>query len=121
VLSAIPLVVAGLMGAAGVALWAAAAHAKPGAGLENAAQMLLFHAVAVLAATPLLDTGRLWRATGLFAVGGWLIGSLLFAGDIALRAFTGQRLFPMAAPVGGTILIFAWLVLAASARSFGKS
>jgi len=29
-----------------------------------------------------------------------------------LRAFTGHRLFAMAAPTGGTILIIAWLALA---------
>jgi uncharacterized membrane protein YgdD (TMEM256/DUF423 family) len=32
-----------------------------------------------------------------------------------LRAFTGHRLFVMAAPAGGIILIAAWLALAAAA------
>jgi uncharacterized membrane protein YgdD (TMEM256/DUF423 family) len=36
----------------------------------------------------------------------------MFSGDIALRAFAGQRLFPFAAPTGGTILILAWLAVA---------
>jgi uncharacterized membrane protein YgdD (TMEM256/DUF423 family) len=39
----------------------------------------------------------------------------LFSGDLALRAFAGHRLFPMAAPTGGIILIAAWLALAAAA------
>jgi uncharacterized membrane protein YgdD (TMEM256/DUF423 family) len=108
------------MGAAGVVLAAAAAHAKPGMGLGGAAQMLLFHAVATLGAAALLDPGRLWRPAALIAVAGWLIGALLFSGDVALRAFAGHRLFPMAAPTGGTILILAWLALAVSAAGSGK-
>jgi uncharacterized membrane protein YgdD (TMEM256/DUF423 family) len=36
----------------------------------------------------------------------------LFSADIALRAFAGYRLFPMAAPAGGTLLIIAWLAVA---------
>jgi uncharacterized membrane protein YgdD (TMEM256/DUF423 family) len=45
----------------------------------------------------------------------WIAGSVLFSGDVALRAFTGQRLFALAAPSGGIILIIAWLMLAATA------
>jgi uncharacterized membrane protein YgdD (TMEM256/DUF423 family) len=44
-----------------------------------------------------------------------VLGSALFAGDIALRAFVGHRLFPMAAPTGGGVLILAWLALAVAA------
>jgi uncharacterized membrane protein YgdD (TMEM256/DUF423 family) len=85
---------AGLMGAAGVVLLAAGAHAAPGAGLDGAGQMLLFHAAAVLAA-----------AIGL------VVGATLFSGDIAMRALAGHRLFPMAAPTGGMVLIASWLGL----------
>jgi uncharacterized membrane protein YgdD (TMEM256/DUF423 family) len=46
---------------------------------------------------------------------GWVLGAALFSGDLALRAFTGHRLFVMAAPAGGIILIAAWLALAAAA------
>ena len=41
------------------------------------------------------------------------LGAILFGGDIALRALAGIRLFPMAAPAGGMILIAGWLALAA--------
>jgi uncharacterized membrane protein YgdD (TMEM256/DUF423 family) len=34
-----------------------------------------------------------------------------------MRAFAGHRLFPMAAPSGGMLLILGWLVLAAAALS----
>jgi uncharacterized membrane protein YgdD (TMEM256/DUF423 family) len=109
------IVLAGLMGASGIILAAAAAHSAPGAGLDNAAYMLLFHAIAVLAGVALLQQGLLLRPLMLCVLGGWVLGSALFAGDIALRAFIGHRLFSLAAPTGGVILILAWIALAAAA------
>lgn len=103
------------MGTAGVALAAAAAHAAPGAGLESAAYMLLFHAAAVVGGVALLDRDVMVRLPLLIAVAGWIIGAALFSGDISLRAFTGNRLFPMAAPSGGMILIAAWVMLSLAA------
>jgi uncharacterized membrane protein YgdD (TMEM256/DUF423 family) len=76
---------------------------------------LLFHAVAVLGGAALLQQGQLWRLPALIALAGWVLGGVLFSADVALRAFAGHRLFPMAAPTGGTILILAWLVLAVAA------
>ncbi|RTL62334.1 MAG: DUF423 domain-containing protein [Hyphomicrobiales bacterium] len=111
----IALLLAGLMGAGGVALAAAAAHAAPGAGLESAAYMLLFHAAAVVAGAALLERDMAWRPALLLASFGWIIGAALFSGDISLRAFTGNRLFPMAAPTGGTVLILAWVCLSIAA------
>jgi uncharacterized membrane protein YgdD (TMEM256/DUF423 family) len=103
------------MGAAGISLAAAAAHAVPGAGLDAAASMLLFHAVAALGAAALAHQGLLRRPLGLAVIAAWVIGAALFSGDIALRAFVGHRLFPMAAPTGGIMLILGWLVLAVAA------
>lgn len=111
---ALLVALAGLMGAGGVALAAASAHAVPNAGLDSAGHMLLFHAAAVLGATALLQAGLLWRPLGLVAACGLALGAALFAGDIALRAFAGHRLFPMAAPTGGLVLIASWLALAAA-------
>jgi len=108
------LVLACLMGACGVGLAAAAAHGAQGIGLDSAAYLLLFHAVAVLGAASLAGQGLLWRPAGLAAMAGFVAGGGLFAGDVALRAFAGHRLFPMAAPTGGTLLILSWLVLAAA-------
>lgn len=110
------IVLAGLMGAAGIALAAAGAHAAPGAGLDGAAYMLLFHAAAVLGGTALLQQGALlWRPLALVVLVAWIAGAALFSGDIALRAFAGHRLFPYAAPSGGMILIAAWLGLIVAA------
>ncbi len=109
------IVLAGVMGACGVILAAAGAHAAPQAGLDSAAYLLLFHAAALLGGTALLQQGLLWRPLALAALIGFVLGAALFSGDVAFRAFAGHRLFPFAAPSGGTILIAAWLVLAAAA------
>jgi uncharacterized membrane protein YgdD (TMEM256/DUF423 family) len=113
---AIPIILllAGLMGAGGVVLAAADAHAAPGAGLAGAAYMLLFHAAALVGGAALVQQGVLWRSLLLAVLVGWIVGAALFSGDVALRAFAGHRLFPMAAPSGGIILIIAWLALAAA-------
>ena len=112
---AILIGVAALMGAAGVVLLAAAAHAAPGAGLDGAGQMLLFHAAAVIAAVSALHQDLMWRPLGIAAAIGFVVGAALFSGDIAMRAFASHRLFPMAAPSGGFILIASWLALAVAA------
>jgi uncharacterized membrane protein YgdD (TMEM256/DUF423 family) len=102
------------MGAGGIMLAAAGAHAAPGAGLDSAGYMLLFHAAAVLSGAALMQQGMLWRPLALAGLAAWVLGAVLFSGDIALRAFAGHRLFPMAAPSGGIILIVGWLILAAA-------
>jgi uncharacterized membrane protein YgdD (TMEM256/DUF423 family) len=40
------------------------------------------------------------------------LGAALFSGDLAARAFLGGRLFPFAAPLGGSLMIFGWVALA---------
>ena len=109
------IALAGLMGAAGIVLAAAGAHVAPGAGLDSAASMLLFHAAAVIGGAALIQQGALWRPLALAVLAAWVLGAVLFSGDIALRAFTAHRLFPFAAPSGGSILIAAWLGLAGAA------
>src|SRR5271154_7001180 len=113
------LALAGLMGASGIVLAAAGAHLAPGAGLDSAATMLLFHAAAVLGGAALIQQGALRRPLGVIVLAAWVLGAILFSGDIALRALTGYRLFPFAAPSGGFILIAAWLALAAAAVARG--
>ena len=103
---------AALMGAAGVGLAAVAAHVQAPVRLEPAAQLLLAHAPMVFVGISLLDRGMIARPLGSLALAGFVIGSVLFAGDLVLRAFVGLRLFPWAAPAGGFILILSWLVLA---------
>lgn len=109
------VICAAAMGAGGVVLAAAAAHAAPHAGLDSAAYILLFHAAALTGGTALTQQGLVWRPLAVWALAGFVAGAALFAGSVALRTFAGYRLFPMAAPTGGTILILAWLLLGAAA------
>jgi uncharacterized membrane protein YgdD (TMEM256/DUF423 family) len=113
--SRIVIALAGLMGVSGVILAAVGAHVAPGTGLDSAAYILLFHAAAVLGATAILHQGLLWRPSATVALVAWVLGSALFSGDLALRALVGHRLFPMAAPSGGTLLIGGWALLAIAA------
>jgi uncharacterized membrane protein YgdD (TMEM256/DUF423 family) len=116
------LVLASLMGAGGVGLAAAAAHAAPASGLEAAAYLMLFHAVAVLGVASLSGQKLLLQPLGLIAMASFVAGGVLFAGDISMRAFAGHRLFPMAAPTGGMLLILGWLVVAgATVAAVGRA
>ena len=119
-MSRIVITLAGLMGASGVILAAVGAHVAPGAGLDSAAYMLLFHAAAVLGGTAILHQGLLWRPLAAVALAAWVLGSVLFSGDIALRALAGHRLFPMAAPSGGFLLIGGWVLLVIAALPVGR-
>jgi len=100
-------VVACLMGAAGVAAAAAAAHGG-GDLLQPAALLLLVHAAAILALGGSIGHAPL----GLAAMAGMAAGSIVFAATMAMRTWTGAALFPMAAPIGGSTTILAWLVAA---------
>ena len=93
----------------------AAMHGKPGIGLDSAGYLLLIHAAAVIAGTAAARSGLVLRPLGLIVFCGFVIGAPLFAADVASRAYLGSRLFPMAAPTGGVILIVSWLVLVAAA------
>lgn len=103
-----------LYGAAGVALLAYGAHAG-GQNATTAGQMLLFHASAAMAATLARKAGHLSSGLGRLGVALLLAGVAIFAADLALLAARGHRLFPMAAPIGGTTTILGWLVLAVAA------
>lgn len=106
---------AGLMGAAGVALAAASAHGADASRLATASAMLLFHATAILASVALLVRGLLHGGIGTVAAFGFVIGAVLFAGDLTLRQYAGHSLFPMAAPTGGTVMILSWLAVTLAA------
>ena len=101
--------VGGLTGASGVALSAAAAH-MGGTNLQTAALFLTLHAPALLA-LGLAGKGRMMAIAGAVL----LVGMILFSGDLILRDIYGQRLFAMAAPTGGAMLILGWLGVAVSA------
>ena len=109
------VILAGVMGGDGVILAALATHQGDAALLSPASSMLLFHALAVLASVFLIERGIIHPGLGLAAAFGFVIASVLFAGDLCLRHFAGHGLFPFAAPSGGTLLIASWLMLALAA------
>lgn len=109
--SRIHLAIACLFGASGVTLWAWATHAgQPSATI--AAQMLLIHAAAIIGLTVTRTAGLLHEGAAMVLISVLAFGVLLFAGDLTVRAIGGQRLFPMASPIGGGMMIVAWFGLA---------
>src|SRR5262249_59960030 len=104
-------VLAGLTGAGGMILSAANAHLVPDPRLHTAANLMLLHAAAALA---LCGLALAAPRRGMWFVGGaamLLSGSILFAWDMTLRAIVGTRLFPMAAPLCGLLLIVGWVTV----------
>lgn len=106
------LLVCGLLGASGVALGAVAAHAfsDPQAALavERASTYQLLHTVAILVL--LTHEGRLMR----LARATMLAGILGFSGAIYAKYLLGLTALGALAPLGGSLLILAWLIVAVS-------
>jgi uncharacterized membrane protein YgdD (TMEM256/DUF423 family) len=104
--------IAAAEGAAGTALAAAAAHGDQSPLLATASQFLMIHAGAGLGLAALFAVlrrpGPLGAGLGLALQA----GVALFALDLALRGFGYGRLFPFAAPLGGSTTILAWTGLA---------
>jgi uncharacterized membrane protein YgdD (TMEM256/DUF423 family) len=106
---------AGLTGAGGLILAAADAHLVPDTRLHTAASLMLLHAVAAIALTSLalaVPQRGIWFVS---AAGMLLSGSVIFGCDLTLRALLATRLFPMAAPLGGSLLILGWIIIALAA------
>lgn len=111
------LALGALAGATAVAAAAYAAHAAIDPArtraLASAVQMQGWHALALVAVGLLgLQTGG---STILHAAGAlFLLGLILFCGAVYSPLFGGPAL-GMTAPVGGTMLIAAWLALGLAA------
>jgi uncharacterized membrane protein YgdD (TMEM256/DUF423 family) len=101
------LLLAGLLGAGGVAAAAASAHTGD-ALLQPLALIALTQAPALLAFGLVPVRGICLRA-GALAIGG---GAALFCADLAVRHILGPHLFPYAAPIGGTAMIAGWFAVA---------
>lgn len=104
-------ILAGLLGAAGVGLAAAGAHLEGGAIVTTAANIMLFHAaalIAICAAAAASPSGRgLLGAATILAC-----GTILFSGEIALHVLAGVTGLRKAAPIGGGLMIVGWLGIA---------
>lgn len=113
------IMLAGLLGASGVALGALAAHAVSDpvamASLERASTYQVLHAVALLALS-----GVSIRLMGLARIV-MLLGVIGFSGAIYAKYLLGLPLLGKLAPTGGTALIVSWLLVLISAMLSSRS
>lgn len=97
----------GLCGALAIAAYAGAAHGGEN-HLGSIAPLLLGHAPALLVLALFAPASRAATLGGALLV----VGLALFCGDLFMRDITGNRLFPLAAPTGGSLMILGWLSVA---------
>ena len=110
------VLIAALHGAGGVALAAAAAHIAQNGLVATASSFLMIHAAAGLALAA-LAAARAAPEPGLTtAIFALQAGVTLFSIDLAARGLGSAKLFPYAAPLGGSLTIHAWFGLALWAR-----
>lgn len=114
----IGLLIAGVLGATGVAAGAFGAHALERlvtaerlAVWETAAYYHLIHAVVVLVLA-LQPREAQWR----LPIAGFALGIGLFSFSLYVLVLTGITTFAMVTPVGGLLLIVSWLSVALRAR-----
>lgn len=115
------VLIAGLLGAAGVAAAAAATHMTSDPALATSAQFLMIGAAALAASAALgIAGGPGWSFAD---IGGGLIGlgTVLFSGALAARVLWEVSIFPMAAPTGGMVMIAGWLALGLAAFRRGSA
>ncbi|WP_232772589.1 DUF423 domain-containing protein [Psychromonas sp. Urea-02u-13] len=118
-ISSLFLVLAALLGATGVALGAYASHGLASWAtpeqveyFQLAVNYQLLHAITLLAVS----------IVGLFITNRWLIisqisfvlGITFFSGSLYLYVFTGTKMLGMITPIGGLLLMIAWLMFAIS-------
>lgn len=111
-LSALSGLIAVAMGAFGAHGLRATATAVDLEAFKTGAFYNLTHAIAALAAASLAIHGQKWATKS-----AWLFlgGSLLFCGSLYFLGVTGSRALVIVTPIGGTLFMGGWLVLAAGA------
>ena len=75
---------------------------------ETAVRYQLVHALGLIALALLGDASR----TATWSAVLFLVGIALFSGSLYLLVLTGARWFGAIAPIGGTAMIAAWVLLA---------
>ncbi len=109
------------MGATGVVFAALGSHAYASTNLPVAATMLSLQAPAVMALAIGRKAGLMHDLAARIAAWTLITGTILFCGDLAMRAFAGTGLFPMAAPTGGSLMIAGWVGAAVAGAMGGRS
>lgn len=106
------VVICGLLGASGVALGAIASHAlsdpQAAFAVERASTYQLLHTVVILVLLGFASRTVLLARAMMFA------GIIGFSGAIYAKYLLGLTALGALAPVGGSLLILSWLVLALS-------
>ena len=84
------------------------------ATFETAARYQFYHALGLILVFILSQYGL---ANKWLNIGGWLMlfGTLLFSGSLYCYVLTGIKVFAMITPVGGLLMILAWLAIVISA------
>jgi uncharacterized membrane protein YgdD (TMEM256/DUF423 family) len=104
-----------LFTAFGIGLQALAAHrGLADTRIQTAALFFFVQGPAIMAATALRHAGVGHRVYGRLALTTVILGVALFAGDLALKGMGYGRLFAMAAPLGGMLMIGGWVAFAAA-------
>ncbi len=87
-----------------------AVEAKLIASFETAARYQLYHALGLMIIF-LLSPHKL--KLSLLNIAGWLmvVGTVLFSGSLYVYVLSGIKAFAMITPVGGTLMIAAWISL----------
>ncbi|MBI1180696.1 MAG: DUF423 domain-containing protein [Alphaproteobacteria bacterium] len=106
------------LGLSAVALGAVGAHAVPlddhaRALFETANRYHFYHAIALVLTGVSLGHVHAWLGHG--AGMAFLMGTVLFSGSLYLTALHGPNALGFLAPVGGTLLMAGWLLLALAA------
>ena len=107
----ITVFLAGLLGATGIGLAAAANHLDDPRSFSAAATVCLANAPALIGLYAVRPSLRFAPLAALVIA----FGALLFTADMLLRHFYGLPVFAMAAPTGGIMQIAGWLIVAVSA------
>jgi uncharacterized membrane protein YgdD (TMEM256/DUF423 family) len=127
------IVIAALLGALGVGAGAFGAHSLKSdemrerfdlteddlANYETAVRYQVFHALALLG-VGLVARSTTRTASVAFAGGAMIVGILCFSGSIYVLALNGPRWVWPITPIGGSILILAWLALAVAATGLTR-
>ncbi|GLS91218.1 hypothetical protein GCM10007916_22870 [Psychromonas marina] len=113
------LVIAALLGATGVALGAYASHGLASWAttqqveyFQLAVTYQLLHAITLLA----VSIGGLFFNNRYLFISQimFVLGICFFSGSLYLYVFTGTKVLGMITPIGGLLLIIAWLMFAVS-------
>ncbi len=113
------MVIAALFGATGVALGAYASHGltqwattQQVEYFQLAVHYQLLHAITLL----MVSVCGLFIYNRFFLISqiSFILGISFFSGSLYLYVFTGTKLLGMITPMGGLLLIFAWLMFAVS-------